>query len=129
MSIGAACSGSVTLARSSFDGLVGNLHFLVAGRPILLRDDGQSSKLLELIISRQTGGGAATESINGLRSGGRHSAAQRNAQVLVRLGVPLSIHVNLRLLAVYLLANQWAAGEGGILLVIEEVTAQSVQRS
>jgi hypothetical protein len=105
--IGAACSGSVRLAHSSVDGLVGNLHFLVAGRPVLLRDDGQSSKLLELIIGHQAGGGAATESINGLQSGGRHSAAQRNTQVFV----PFSIHVNLRLLAVYLLANQWAARE------------------
>jgi hypothetical protein len=70
VSIGAACSGSVRLANSSL--MACNLHFLIPGRPVLLRDDGQSSKLLELIIGHQAGGGAATESINGLRSGGRH---------------------------------------------------------
>ncbi len=59
VSIGAACSSSVRLARSSLDGLVGNLHFLIPGRPVLIRDDGKSSKLLERIIGHQAGGEAA----------------------------------------------------------------------
>jgi hypothetical protein len=70
-----AFSGSVRLAHSSLDGLVGNLHFLIPGRPVLLRPEVELPRRASMAFEVEWW----------------HSAAQRNAQVLVRLSVPLSI--------------------------------------
>ncbi len=122
MSIGATCSGSVRIAHSSLDGLVGNLDFLVAGRPVLLRDDCQSSKFLELIIG---GGGAATESINGLRSGvvAQCGSAQRTGSCTTQC-TPQHSHKPSPACRLSPCESVGCAGEGRNRLVIEEVTAQ-----
>jgi hypothetical protein len=120
---GARSAEGIGTASTSSIGLVGsNLDCLVCGissLPILLRDHGESSELLELIERHEASGGTATQSIDGIQCIGRDGAVERSAEVLVGLVVTLCIDIDFRHLAIHLPPDEGAASESGALLTVE----------